>query len=218
MPRVALFDLDNTLLDRTAPFARWARMFAAEHGLGAAAVRTLVAEDRDGFRPRDEFAAAVSKRFGVDLAYDDYLGVYLDGFAGDDSVFAGLDGLRAAGWLTGVVTNGFTTTQNSKIDRTGLRRHVDFVCVSQTVGVWKPEPGIFEIALRELGVDPSHDRSGHWMVGDALHADIAGGVAAGIPTIWLHRGRELPADGPTPDHMVADISEAFTVIGRELAA
>ena len=99
-----------------------------------------------------------------------------------------------------------------------LRRHVDAVCVSQTAGVWKPDPAIFETALRDLGVDPAADRSGYWMVGDALPFDIAGGVAAGIPTIWLHRDRELPPDGPKPDHSVASILDAFAVIGDQLAA
>jgi HAD superfamily hydrolase (TIGR01549 family) len=218
MPRVALFDLDNTLLDRTAPFARWARLFVAEHGLGADAIATLVAEDRDGFRDRTEFIAFLLDRFGVNLDPDDYYRVYLDGFAGEDAVFTGLDALRDDGWLVGVVTNGLTMTQNSKIDRTGLRRHVDAVCVSETAGVWKPDPAIFETALRALGVDPAADRSGYWMVGDALHADIAGGVAAGIPTIWLHRDRDLPADGPKPHHSVGSILDAFAVIGEELAA
>lgn len=216
MPRVALFDLDNTLLDRASAFARWARIFTAERGLGADAVPTLIAEDRDGFRSRDEFLGFLSARYGVELDYQDYLRVYLDGFAGEDAVFSGLGGLRAAGWLVGVVTNGLTTTQNSKIDRTGLRRHVDAVCVSETVGVWKPDPAIFDAALRGLGVDPADDRSGYWMVGDALHADVAGGSAAGIRTIWLSRGRGEPEPGgPVPDRVAEGIVEAFKIISGD---
>ncbi|GAB2928027.1 hypothetical protein ACFMQL_04380 [Nonomuraea fastidiosa] len=48
---LALFDLDNTLIDRHAAFERWAAEFAAQRRLGAEAVPWLVtcpAEVLDG--------------------------------------------------------------------------------------------------------------------------------------------------------------------------
>ena len=59
---LALFDLDNTLLDREAAFARWADGFCRAHGLPAGAHARLVEADEDGFRDRaDLFAADVDE-------------------------------------------------------------------------------------------------------------------------------------------------------------
>lgn len=44
-------------------------------------------------------------------------------------------------------------------------------------GVAKPDPGIFELALRALGTEPA--RTLH--VGDSVHYDIEGAAAAGMP-------------------------------------
>jgi putative hydrolase of the HAD superfamily len=46
--RLALFDLDNTLIDLDAAFRVWAGEFAAERALGAETVDWLVAVDREG--------------------------------------------------------------------------------------------------------------------------------------------------------------------------
>lgn len=54
--RLVLFDLDNTLVDRTATFFRWAAEFCAHHELNhPAALAWLIDEDGDGFRPREGF-------------------------------------------------------------------------------------------------------------------------------------------------------------------
>ena len=47
MPLV-LFDLDNTLLDREAAYARWARGFCDANGLPDDAHAWLVTDDDDG--------------------------------------------------------------------------------------------------------------------------------------------------------------------------
>lgn len=63
--RLALFDLDNILIDRDEAFRRWAEEFADGHGLGAEAVERLVALDTYGYPPRggqpSSGASAVSR-------------------------------------------------------------------------------------------------------------------------------------------------------------
>lgn len=59
--------------------------------------------------------------------------------------------------------------------------------VSGMVGYEKPRREIFEIARRQAG-NPKEC----WMVGDNYAADIEGGKAAGMKTIWL------AGDGPGP--------------------
>ncbi len=67
--------------------------------------------------------------------------------------------------------------------------------ISGEVGIGKPEPGIFLLALERLGVSPQ----AAVMVGDSLARDIQGAQRAGIKAVWLNReGAALP-EGVRPD-------------------
>lgn len=63
MQRLALFDLDNTLVDLDEAFQVWTAEFAAEHGLEHDAVDWLLRLDRDGFPHREVFFGKVRERF-----------------------------------------------------------------------------------------------------------------------------------------------------------
>lgn len=207
---VVLFDLDNTLLDREAAFSRWARAFCRTHGLPDDAHAWLVEVDDDGFRPRDELFAGVRSRFCVDVPVEDLLHDYHRDYPSafefpDDSRWA-LRRLRSAGWKVAVVTNG-PRSQERKVEVARLADEVDAVCVSALVDSWKPDPGIFEEAARRCGVPLAG-----WMVGDSGPADIRGGQAVGLRTVWFHRGRTWDLGGPAPDAQVADVPAAVRVI------
>lgn len=57
--RLALFDLDNTLVNLDEAFHLWAAEFVDEHGLDRKAVDWLIALDRAGYPHRDVFFAKV---------------------------------------------------------------------------------------------------------------------------------------------------------------
>ncbi|MEV4184595.1 hypothetical protein AB0J28_24530 [Streptosporangium canum] len=63
MQRLALFDLDNTLIDLDGAFQVWAQEFAEKHNLGREAVDWLITLDRDGFPHREVFFTKVRERF-----------------------------------------------------------------------------------------------------------------------------------------------------------
>jgi len=207
---LALFDLDNTLLDREAAFARWAHTFCETHGLADGAHDWLVAADEDGFRPREEVFADVRARYDLDPPVDDlveaYQREYPASFVFPDPSRVALRRLRSAGWKVGIVTNGHQF-QERKLEVAGLRHEVDGVCISALVDSWKPDPGIFLEAARRCGADLVG-----WMVGDSGSADIRGGQAVGLRTIWIHRGREWDLGDPAPDARASDIAEAVGVI------
>lgn len=60
---VLLLDLDETLLDRTSTFRRWATELVDRRGGTADDVEWLIQEDRGGYRPKDELVALVNERF-----------------------------------------------------------------------------------------------------------------------------------------------------------
>jgi FMN phosphatase YigB (HAD superfamily) len=207
---LALFDLDNTLLDREGAYARWAEGFCTARGLPDGARAYLVAADEDGFRDRAELFAGVRDRFGLDDSVADLVEAYhVDypaAFTFPDTSRAALRRLRAVGWKVGVVTNG-PAFQERKLDVTDLHGEIDALCVSAVVDSWKPDPGIFVEAARRCDSDLDG-----WMVGDSGPADIRGGQGVGLRTIWIHRGRTWDLDAPVPDAQVADIPSAVDVI------
>ncbi|WP_174509083.1 pyrimidine 5'-nucleotidase [Klebsiella oxytoca] len=104
----------------------------------------------------------------------------------------------------GIITNGFTSLQQIRLERTGLGHHFDLLVISEEVGVAKPDARIFDYALAQAG---NPDRSRVLMVGDTAESDIRGGINAGLATCWLNaHQRELPAD-LQPDWTVTSLSE-----------
>ena len=68
-------------------------------------------------------------------------------------------------------------------DSMGLLPHLDFSITSQEVGAEKPDPLIFEHALRRAGAQP--ESAVH--VGDQITSDVAGALNAGINAVLLDR-------------------------------
>jgi FMN phosphatase YigB (HAD superfamily) len=207
---LALFDLDNTLLDREAAFSRWADAFCEAHGLPDGAHAWLVAADDDGFRPREEVFAGVRARWAVHEPVEElvhaYHHDYPTAFVLPEASRRALRRLRTAGWKVGIVTNGHAF-QERKLEVTRLGDEVDAVCISALVDSWKPDPGIFVEVAHRCGTDLDG-----WMVGDSGRADIRGGQAVGLRTIWIHRGRDWDLGEPSPDALASDIAEAVGII------
>ncbi len=125
-------------------------------------------------------------------------------------VLDGLAGLRASGWRVAIVTNEMADNQFGKIRNTGLANIVDAWALSGAEGIRKPDVGIFEIAAQRCGVTLNR---GGWMIGDNLTADVAGGRAAGLCTIWIDRGKWLDEECKA-DHVVTDVTQAMEILRK----
>jgi putative hydrolase of the HAD superfamily len=100
---------------------------------------------------------------------------------------------RASGVCTGVISNSNGTVADI-LETLGLARHLDFVIDSSKVGVEKPDPRIFEIALDRAGVRP--DEAAY--VGDLYSVDVVGSRAAGLQAVLMDPGGCWPPrDCPT---------------------
>jgi putative hydrolase of the HAD superfamily len=211
---VALFDLDNTLVDREAAFRRWAEQFAAHRGLGEEAVDWLCEADLDGFALRAQMFAEAIEHLGLTEPVEDLLAGYwldyLSVYRPDPEVTEAVRRLREAGWRIAIVTNG-PSTQHEKVARAGLVNLVDTCCVSAEVGATKPDARIFSEALRRLGRSEDERQAG-WMVGDAPGPDIGGGKEAGLATIWMHRGRNWEIPEFHPEVEVGTVQHAVEVM------
>ncbi|KKK05539.1 HAD family hydrolase [Micromonospora sp. HK10] len=212
MQRLALFDLDNTLVDRTEAFRRWAVEFCADHGLPDDELAWLLVTDQDGAVPRDRFFGEVTARFGLASADDTwrrYRQRMPELVSCRHEVLSALTLLRAEGWTVAIVTNGQADNQLGKIRRTGLDRCVDAWAVSGELGIRKPAREIFAAAARGCGLELRH---GGWVIGDSPVLDVEGGRAAGLATVWVGRGKAWPAELAPPDRTVMDVVAGVEVL------
>jgi putative hydrolase of the HAD superfamily len=112
-----------------------------------------------------------------------------------------LDALRSRVKL-GMITNGASDIQRTKIDGSQLAHYFDVILVSGEVGFGKPKPEIFRLAIDRLEVD----EASAVMVGDSVARDIAGAASVGIRSVWVNRmGRKIPDGFPAPDIEMRDL-------------
>jgi putative hydrolase of the HAD superfamily len=95
-----------------------------------------------------------------------------------------------------------------------LDRYLDFVLPSGAVGIAKPDPGFFRLAIDEAGVQP-HEAL---MVGDSYRADVRGAWSAGMDAVWLDRREGVnitPDDEPIPSDVrrIHSLDELPEIVG-----
>ncbi|MFF9063374.1 HAD family hydrolase [Streptomyces sp. NPDC101213] len=204
--RLALFDLDGTLVDRTSAFADAIADLCHDHAYGPEIERWLLTELADRAE-RSDFAR-LRAAFGLGESADHLWRVYVDRMAAAvtcrPEVLDGLARLRERGWSVGVATNGSSDIQRAKIRATGLADLVDGIAASGDIAVRKPDPRLFELAAARCGTQIG---AGDWMTGDNPETDIRGGHRAGLRTIWV-TGRPWPEGLTVPHQRVADVPRA----------
>jgi putative hydrolase of the HAD superfamily len=78
-----------------------------------------------------------------------------------------------------IITNGFQDLQNYKLNNANLTPYFKTVTNSESTGVKKPNPIIFEFALRQANAK----RESSIMIGDCIHADVLGAMNCGMDAI-----------------------------------
>lgn len=86
----------------------------------------------------------------------------------------------------GIITNGFSDTQDIKMKKTGLDSFFEMIITSESARARKPSPEIFNTALNESGAKPEEVI----MIGDNRATDIGGALALGWKTIWYTQEKE----------------------------
>jgi putative hydrolase of the HAD superfamily len=208
-----LFDLDDTLFDHAgtarAALAATAAGRAALHGVPleelyrgySELLEELHAQVMSG---RISYLEARQQRFARLLApYEpaataeatsafaqQYYGHYQQVRRPVAGALALLQALKP-GYKLGIITNNRLAEQQEKLRHLGMHKLVDALITSEEVGVPKPDPRIYHVALQRLGAEAAQTV----MVGDNWTADVIGALAVGIRPVWLNRtgaARPLP--------------------------
>ncbi len=106
-----------------------------------------------------------------------------------------------------IVTNGMTVIQRNRFARSPLTALATDIVISEEVGVSKPRPELFWLALERQGVAPRDAL----MIGDGIGSDIRGANNAGIDACWLNpAGKPLP-EGVHAEYIISDIRQCVDI-------
>jgi putative hydrolase of the HAD superfamily len=204
--------LDDTLLDRSGAFRLWGKGFLDEIGAPQGDLDWLLSVDADGLTSRWDLADAIRDRYRLRIPSIDMLEELHQGPLAfeklDPLVACALQIARDAGWVPVVVTNGSAEQQDTRIRRTGLDRCIADWVISEQAGVSKPNPRIFALAAQRVRMR----LGGAWVLGDSPEADIGGAAAMGLPSVWLHRGRDWVDNRFAPTRVVGNVIQGLSAI------
>lgn len=115
-----------------------------------------------------------------------------------------LSDLKASGHRLFAVTNGLLEMQCRRLKDSGLDVYFEQVFISEQTGYKKPDIEFFDYVFERI---PNFDKSQTVIIGDMLHADILGGINAGIDTIWIKERDVLKYLDLEPTYTVHSIKE-----------
>jgi 2-haloacid dehalogenase len=114
-----------------------------------------------------------------------------------------LEELKALGLRTAILSNGSPTMLDAVVRASGLTTLIDAVLSVEAVGVYKPHPKVYQLAVDRLGIPASaiaFQSSNAW---DAYAAS-----AFGMQVVWCNRYAQRPERLPgNPDRMVQSLTE-----------
>ena len=109
-----------------------------------------------------------------------------------------------------IISNGFKEVQYYKFEHSGLAPYFTHTLISEEVGINKPQPEIFRIALECNGITADEAV----MIGDSYTSDIAGAQAAGIDQIWIKGDgmNGLTDEGMTATYIVPKLTDIMNLL------
>ena len=114
-----------------------------------------------------------------------------------------LEAMRVAGHRLAVLSNGSPGMLESALESAGMMGVFDHVLSVDCLGIYKPHPSVYRLAVDAFGCDPGEVAffsSNNW--------DVAGAGAFGFTTVWVNRaGRIWDAPPPLPTHQAASLAE-----------
>lgn len=108
-----------------------------------------------------------------------------------------------------IITNGLTDVQENRIRKSEIAKYFEAIIISEEAKVSKPDPEIFEIALKNI---ESVDKSKILMVGDSLTSDIQGGINYGIDTCWFNLYGHENKKNIKPTYEISQLMDLYKVL------
>ena len=113
--------------------------------------------------------------------------------------------LRRRGFRTGLITVCAEDVP-ALWSETAFHGLFDAEVFSCSVGLWKPDPRIYQLCCEQLGVEPS----GAVFVGDGANDELAGAERVGMTAILLEGSPEEPESWP--GHRIRVLPELLELV------
>ena len=111
--------------------------------------------------------------------------------------------IRAKGAKTAILSNGSAEMLRAAVQSADIGDVLDAVLSVDEVGMYKPHPSVYRLAVERLGIDAkalAFCSSNAW--------DAYGASAFGMRVIWCNRYHQKPEHLPgSPDYIVSSLSE-----------
>lgn len=114
--------------------------------------------------------------------------------------------LQEKGYRLGLISNTMFAGAShiNDLERFGLAEYFETMLFSADANKWKPTPAPFLHVLETLEVDPANAV----YIGDDPSADVVGGRAAGMKTIYFPSSQRFPSlNGIRPDATISHLQE-----------
>ena len=122
-----------------------------------------------------------------------------------------LKDLKAAGLETGILSNGSPDMLSGAVKSAGLKAHFDAVLSVEDVGIFKPDPRIYQMVCDRFDCAPNEVlfvSSNGW--------DASGATKFGFQTVWVNRAGEpvdrlpwVPKNILKTLHSIPDLAKAL---------
>ena len=117
--------------------------------------------------------------------------------------------LKQAGMMTAILSNGTPAMLEAAVSASGIADMLDAVLSVEEVGVYKPHPNVYQLAVDRLGVSAQEiafQSSNAW--------DIHAASAFGMLTVWCNRYGQKPERLPgEPDRIVTSLAALPALVG-----
>jgi HAD superfamily hydrolase (TIGR01549 family) len=109
----------------------------------------------------------------------------------------------------GLITNGPSELQRTKIARLGIGDSFDSITISGEVGFHKPEPELFHAALKSLDTEPN----AALYAGDRPEFDIKGSQKVGVTSVLIQKEYDYPLPAsPVAEFEIEDVTHISRLI------
>lgn len=215
-----VFDAYGTLFDVGSAVASLQDKVGPHYGEVSAAwrvrqlqytwLRSLMKSHKDFWNLTADALSVTLREFSIDDAtlHAELMQAYLR-LSPFEEVRGVLRRLQQADMRTAILTNGSPAMIESAVENAGIQALIDHQLSVETVGVFKPDARVYQLAVDSLGISAENIAflsSNAW--------DAAGAAHFGFNVAWVNRYSQPSEALPgTPSAMLSDLSELPGLLG-----
>ncbi|KRN34383.1 HAD superfamily hydrolase [Liquorilactobacillus mali] len=218
-----LFDIDDTLLDfGAAENEALEKLFSRVDGVKLTDTikkdykkfnQSLWKSMEQGKLSREKllstrFTEFFNQEFGIEVDNNKMSEQYLTYLSQGHQEVTGahqlLNELQQQSFKLFVVTNGVERVQTKRLADSHFDAYFTDIFISEQTGYQKPNKKFFNYVFNKIS---DFDSDNSLIIGDSLTSDIAGGINAGIDTVWFNPEHKRNLTNYSADYTVHRLSE-----------